>query len=83
MNDIEIALNREFVECYRCRDLPGTPTLCPPCLANRTTIEFLRIQLEKHHQIAKTYNSMFWQLASLVKETGGLDMKVIEACRKL
>lgn len=31
-----------FVPCYRCSTLPGSPSLCRGCLANRQTIDELR-----------------------------------------
>ena len=36
----------EFAECASCAAKPGSPTLCPACLHNRTTINELRAECE-------------------------------------
>ena len=36
----------EFAECESCAAKPGSPTLCPACLHNRTTINELRTECE-------------------------------------
>ncbi len=44
----------DFVECDLCSGKPGMPTLCGPCLANRTTIHRLQTTLrEQARQIRR------------------------------
>ncbi len=40
-------MSQDFMECKTCKAKPGTPVLCPSCLANRSTIERLRAVVDK------------------------------------
>ncbi len=35
-------MSHKFIECRTCAAKPGSPTLCNPCLSNRTTIAALQ-----------------------------------------
>ncbi len=47
-----------FVECATCAAKPGTPTLCPGCLMNRSTIHELKEESERRLALLHEYTNV-------------------------
>ena len=59
-------MNIEFKECSVCRAKPGSPTLCPTCVANRSTIValigFINESEKKLHECCHDMADLFDEL---------------------
>jgi hypothetical protein len=58
----------QFMECAECRSKPGSPTLCPSCLHNRTLVSKLSAALKTQDSMAQENEDLWREVAALASD---------------